>query len=75
MTAQSMVTLYTVLTVKHGERIHVAVDGGMGRTWSLVLYGQRFQPWVVGRDEPEGCATWWGGTVRRGMFWCGTRRW
>lgn len=53
MTAQAAVTLYSVVTVKRGERIHVAVDGGMGENLERALYGQRFQPWVVGRAGEE----------------------
>lgn len=42
-------TLYRVVTVKRGRRIHVAVDGGMGDNLEHSLYGQRFAPVVVGR--------------------------
>jgi diaminopimelate decarboxylase len=53
MVAQSVVTLYTVTTVKHGDRTHVAVDGGMGENLEYALYGQRFQPSTLGRSGPE----------------------
>ena len=45
-------TLYRVLTRKQSQRLHVAVDGGMGDNLEHSLYGQRFTPLVVGRwDE------------------------
>jgi diaminopimelate decarboxylase len=51
--ARSQVTLYRVVTVKRGARVHVAVDGGMGDNLEPSLYGQRFAPFVVGRwDAP-----------------------
>jgi diaminopimelate decarboxylase len=49
---RSMVTLYTVVTVKRGRRTHVAVDGGMGDNLEPMLYGQRFAPTIVDRDRP-----------------------
>jgi diaminopimelate decarboxylase len=42
-------TLYRVLTRKQSQRLHVAVDGGMGDNLEHSLYGQRFAPLVVGR--------------------------
>ncbi len=48
------VTLYRVLTLKLAGKLHVATDGGMGDNLEYPLYGQRFEPLVVGRwDEPE----------------------
>jgi diaminopimelate decarboxylase len=47
--AAAGVTLYRVVTVKRSERVHVAVDGGMGDNLEPSLYGQRFSPLVVGR--------------------------
>ncbi len=47
--APAGVTLYRVVTVKRGTRVHVAVDGGMGDNLEPSLYGQRFTPLVVGR--------------------------
>jgi diaminopimelate decarboxylase len=45
-------TLYRVLTRKQSQRLHVAVDGGMGDNLEHSLYRQRFTPLVVGRwDE------------------------
>jgi diaminopimelate decarboxylase len=45
-------TLYRVLTRKQSQRLHIAVDGGMGDNLEHSLYGQRFTPLVVGRwDE------------------------
>jgi diaminopimelate decarboxylase len=49
MVARAGVTLYRVVTVKRGGRLHVAVDGGMGDNLDASLYGQRFAPLVVGR--------------------------
>jgi diaminopimelate decarboxylase len=50
------VSVYTVVTVKRGERTHVAVDGGMGDNLEVSLYGQPFQPWLLdGGREPERC--------------------
>ncbi|MCW2522002.1 MAG: hypothetical protein JWO63_337, partial [Frankiales bacterium] len=47
--APAGVTLYRVVTVKHGPRTHVAVDGGMGDNLEPSLYGQRFSPFIVNR--------------------------
>ncbi|WP_167102581.1 diaminopimelate decarboxylase [Mycobacterium sp. DL592] len=49
MTAAAACTVYRVTTVKHGERTHVAVDGGMGDNLEVSLYGQRFEATVVDR--------------------------
>ena len=49
---RSVVTLYSVVTVKRGHRTHVAVDGGMGENLEPMLYGQRFAPAIVDRDRP-----------------------
>ncbi|MEU0661247.1 diaminopimelate decarboxylase [Streptomyces lavendulocolor] len=44
------VALYRVLAVKHtGERLFVAVDGGMGDNPRPALYGVRYTPRLVGR--------------------------
>ena len=51
--ATAGVTLYRVVTVKRSERVHVAVDGGMGDNLEPSLYGQRFAPLVVGRWEGD----------------------
>jgi diaminopimelate decarboxylase len=51
--ARAGVTLYRVITVKRSERVHVAVDGGMGDNLEPSLYGQRFSPLVVGRWNAE----------------------
>jgi diaminopimelate decarboxylase len=52
--APAGLTLYRVVTVKRGGRIHVAVDGGMGDNLEHSLYGQQFTPVVVGHwDEPR----------------------
>jgi len=53
---QSLVTLYSVVTVKRGVLTHVAVDGGMGDNLEPMLYGQRFAPFVLDADRPaEAC--------------------
>lgn len=56
LVAEAGLTLYTVLTVKHGERrSFVAVDGGMGDNLEVSLYGQKFDATIanrVGRDQP-----------------------
>jgi diaminopimelate decarboxylase len=48
----SIVTLYSVVTVKRGVLTHVAVDGGMGDNLEPMLYGQRFAPFVLDADRP-----------------------
>ena len=49
---QSLLTLYSVVTVKRGVLTHVAVDGGMGDNLEPMLYGQRFAPFVLDVDRP-----------------------
>jgi diaminopimelate decarboxylase len=51
--AAAGVTLYRVVTVKRSERVHVAVDGGMGDNLEPSLYGQRFSPLVLGRWDAD----------------------
>ena len=51
--ARAGVTLYRVVTVKHADTLHVAVDGGMGDNLEPSLYGQRFTPMAVGRWDAE----------------------
>jgi diaminopimelate decarboxylase len=48
---RSLVTLYSVVTVKRGVVTHVAVDGGMGDNLEPMLYGQRFAPFVLDADR------------------------
>jgi diaminopimelate decarboxylase len=48
---RSMITLYSVVTVKRGALTHVAVDGGMGDNLEPMLYGQRFAPFVLDADR------------------------
>ena len=56
LVASTAVSLYTVVTVKHGIKTHVAVDGGMGDNLEVSLYGQRFQPWLLdGKGAPQVC--------------------
>jgi diaminopimelate decarboxylase len=49
MTATAACTVYRVTTVKRGQVIHVAVDGGMGDNLEVSLYGQRFEAALVDR--------------------------
>ena len=49
MIARAGLTLYRVVTVKHGDPTFVAVDGGMGDNLEVSLYGQRFEAAVVNR--------------------------
>jgi diaminopimelate decarboxylase len=56
LVAPTAVSLYTVVTVKHGAKTHVAVDGGMSDNLEVSLYGQRFQPWLLdGNGPPQIC--------------------
>ncbi|MFF4319534.1 diaminopimelate decarboxylase [Streptomyces sp. NPDC001568] len=49
------VALYRVLTVKHtGEKVFVAVDGGMSDNPRPALYGVRYAPRLVGRHSLTG---------------------
>ncbi len=48
---RSLITLYSVVTVKRGVLTHVAVDGGMGDNLEPMLYGQRFAPFVLDADR------------------------
>jgi diaminopimelate decarboxylase len=50
---ESLLTLYSVVTVKRGALTHVAVDGGMGDNLEPMLYGQRFAPFVLDADRPS----------------------
>ncbi len=43
MVASAAATIYSVVTVKRGASIFVAVDGGMGDNLEVALYGQRFE--------------------------------
>lgn len=52
MVARFATTVYRVVTVKHGPRTHVAVDGGMGDNLEVSLYGQPFEPAVIDRVGP-----------------------
>lgn len=49
MVAEAAVTLYRVLTVKHGKLTFVAVDGGMADNLEVSLYGQRFEATIANR--------------------------
>ena len=49
MVARNACTVYRVTTIKRGEVVHVAVDGGMGDNLEVSLTGQRFEATLVGR--------------------------
>lgn len=49
LVARSGVTLYRVVNVKRGDRVVVAVDGGMADNMEVALYGQRFEATLVDR--------------------------
>ena len=49
MVARSACTVYRVTTIKRGEVVHVAVDGGMGDNLEVSLTGQRFEATLVRR--------------------------
>ena len=49
MVASNALTLYRVVTVKRGEIVFVAVDGGMGDNLEVSLYQQRFEATVAAR--------------------------
>ncbi|MBT2458026.1 diaminopimelate decarboxylase [Streptomyces sp. ISL-86] len=52
------VALYRVLAVKHtGDRVFVAVDGGMSDNPRPALYGVRYAPRLVGRQSSAGPRT------------------
>ncbi|MGW0362956.1 diaminopimelate decarboxylase [Streptomyces sp. NPDC002990] len=52
------VALYRVLAVKHtGERVFVAVDGGMSDNPRPALYGVRYAPVLIGRQPAAGTRT------------------
>jgi diaminopimelate decarboxylase len=49
MVADTAVTLYQVVTIKHSVRTFVAIDGGMADNLEVSLYGQRFEATVANR--------------------------
>jgi len=49
MVAPNAVTVYRVVTVKHGPKTFVAVDGGMGDNLEVALVGQRFEAAIANR--------------------------
>ncbi|MFF4457368.1 diaminopimelate decarboxylase [Streptomyces goshikiensis] len=52
------VALYRVLAVKHtGEKVFVAVDGGMSDNPRPALYGVRYEPRLIGRHSTAGART------------------
>lgn len=52
LVAGSGLSLYRIVTVKHGTPTFVAVDGGMADNMEIALYGQRFEGAIVDRLEP-----------------------
>jgi len=49
MVAANGCTVYRVTTIKRGQIVHVAVDGGMGDNLDVALTGQRFEAAIVNR--------------------------
>jgi hypothetical protein len=49
MVATSALSLYRVVTVKHGVKTFVAVDGGMADNLEPMVYGQRFEATITNR--------------------------
>src|SRR6185503_1086016 len=49
MVAANGCTVYRVTTIKRGQIVHVAVDGGMGDNLDVALTGQRFEASIVNR--------------------------
>jgi len=49
MVADTAVTLYRVVTIKHSMRTFVAIDGGMADNLEVSLYGQRFEATIANR--------------------------
>jgi diaminopimelate decarboxylase len=52
MVAANAATIYRVVTVKHGTKTFVAVDGGMGDNLEVALFGQRFEAAIADRLVP-----------------------
>lgn len=50
MVGPNGVTVYRVVTVKHGARTHVAIDGGMADNLEVALYDQPFDPAIIDKD-------------------------
>ena len=55
LTANSTVTLYSVVSVKRTASIYVAVDGGMSDNLRPMLYGARYDAGIA--DRPDAPAT------------------
>jgi len=49
LVARSGITLYRVVSVKHGSPTFVAVDGGMADNMEVALYDQRFEATITNR--------------------------
>ena len=49
MVATSAATIYRVITIKRGQTIFVAVDGGMGDNLEVALFDQRFEAGIANR--------------------------
>jgi diaminopimelate decarboxylase len=52
MVATSAATIYRVITIKRGQTIFVAVDGGMGDNLEVALFDQRFEAGIASRLDP-----------------------
>jgi diaminopimelate decarboxylase len=53
MVATSAATIYRVITIKRGQTIFVAVDGGMGDNLEVALFDQRFEAGIANRLDAE----------------------
>jgi diaminopimelate decarboxylase len=54
MVASAGLTLYTVVSVKHGSPTFVAVDGGMADNMDVATTGQRYEATIVDRLGGDG---------------------
>jgi diaminopimelate decarboxylase len=55
MVATSAATIYRVITIKRGQTMFVAVDGGMGDNLEVALFDQRFEAGIANRlDASDG---------------------
>jgi len=52
LVARAMVTVYRVVSVKRTTRTFVSVDGGMADNLEPMMYGTRFNPFVLDSDRP-----------------------
>jgi diaminopimelate decarboxylase len=57
MVATSAATIYRVITIKRGQTIFVAVDGGMGDNLEVALFDQRFEAGIANRLDATDAET------------------